>query len=93
MVLYLSINYLAVAAVHLQVPLRRYIPLEGVIEELELCQTVVDGQRRQITIVLTGYRAFPPATASVFPALMFCIATNVYVPSKALVVLLGNPAA
>jgi hypothetical protein len=49
----MSVKRLAIAGGHLQVPLRRYISLEGVIAELELCQTVVDGQRRRDTIVLT----------------------------------------
>ena len=51
-----AVNRVAIAGDQIQVPLRRYISLEGVVEQLELCQTVVDGQRRQNTIVLTGYR-------------------------------------
>jgi len=48
-VVYLSVNCLAIAAVHLQVPLPCYISLENVIEGLELCQTVVDRNWRQRT--------------------------------------------
>ena len=46
LVVYLSLNCVATAGDHLQVPLRRYISLEGIIKKLKLCRAVRYGKQR-----------------------------------------------